>query len=355
MKKDYQSQEQKIEKKLKEIKDKTTNSKKTQSSFNPLRISELMSKDFPELQWLVQNLIPTESTTAVSGSLASFKTWVVLEMALRIAKGETLFNNFTTKKTGILIIDEENGERLLQHRLKKLNKLSDHEIYLLSIAGFKVSDKSTKDILTFAKKNDVKLVIFDSLVRIHEAYENAAIPMAKVFSFFKQLNKEGIGVMFTHHNRKAGAFKSFASPSQEMRGSSDILASVDCHLTIERKTKEQITVTQTKLRHQEEMSAFTLNIIEENEELTLEYGGNVDPEKTKREVCQDAILSLLEIQDKELYKKEAFKILTEGGLRIGWSTFKKVVDAMVKEKIIYERKGEGNKVFIFLKQDSQEF
>jgi len=325
--------------------DKTENKRK----FNPISISELMRKKFEDVDWTVEHLIPLGGTTAVSGSPAAFKTWFVLEMALKIAKGETLFNKFFTTKAGILVIDEESGERLLNKRLNKLNKTPELPIHFLSLQDFQLTKDKVEEIVEFTKKNNITVIILDSLVRIHGSDENDAMKMAGVFKHFKEFNKNGMSVIFTHHNRKESIFK--GNPAQSMRGSSDILASVDCHLALANKKKKEgfITVTQTKNRLEEEITAFKLSVVSDENNFTFEYIGEVDDVETRKEDCKEMVKDILAEEELPMYKKELFESLKEANMQAGYSTFKEAIKEMVKEGHIFEKRGEKNKTYCSLK------
>lgn len=316
--------------------------------FKPISISELMNKEFSDIQWVVEQLIPAEAIVAISGLPSAYKTWLILCLAIEVAKGGVLFDNFTTTKTGVLIIDEETGERWMQQRVSKLQCEMELPIYLLSRTGFKLTEATVKQLLTFAKEKQIGLIVFDSLVRIHAARdENDAVEMAKVFGLFQKLNREGIATAFTHHNRKPGLLRS-SNPSQDMRGSSDILAAVDCHLAIERKD-EAITITQTKLRQGQEIRPFKLNIINDDNELRFEFAGEVEEEQTKKADWKESIKDFLSEQNSPKYKKEMFDELSSAGVEGGYSTFKSAVKEMLDKGEIFERRGEKNKVFCSLK------
>jgi len=319
-----------------------------EGQFNPLPVSELMKKEFKDTEWIVDGLIPSESIIAISGAPASYKTWLILDMAIKIATGNILFDKFVVNQTGVLLIDEESGERLLQNRFKKFQNNFNFPIHTISLMGFKLTEKSVEDIIKFCKSNNIKLIIFDSLVRIHSADENDAMKMSKVFTLLKKFVKEGLTVIFTHHNRKTGILRS-SNPSQDMRGSSDILASVDCHLAINRNAKEDlITVNQTKLRQQEEMKPFKLNVISDENEFKLEFAGDVDEIQSKKSDIKEAVKDILGQENKPMYKKELSVALKDNGVEGGYSTFKKAIAEMVEKGEIFEKQGEKNKIFCSL-------
>ena len=318
-----------------------------EDKFVPLSLNMLMSKDFGEQEWLVEHLVPKGGITAVSGSPAAFKTWFALELAAMVSKGGILFDKFAASQTGVLFIDEENGERLLQQRLRKLMKVHDLPLFFLSYKNFRLSPKSVSKVIEVVDDNNIGTVIFDSLIRIHGADENDASKMAAVFNMLKEFRKKNITVLFTHHNRKQGFFK--GDLAQSMRGSSDILASVDSHLALERKVKDDyITVTQTKNRLEPESKPFKLGIRSEEQSFEFEYLGEVDEAQTKKEDCQELIKDILSEQSEPMYKKQLFDSIKQTGTSIGYSTFKNAVIEMLKNKSLFERKGEGNKTFCSL-------
>lgn len=317
-----------------------------EDSLKPISLAELMAMEFKDVEWLVEQLVPAESLVAISAAPGNHKTWLVLDIAVKVAKGEILFGKFPTSQTGVLIIDEENGIKLLRKRFQKLQKNYEIPVYLLSWKGFTLGGGNNEKILEFAKAHGVKLIIFDSLVRIHGEDENAATSMARVFSLLKNFNKEGITVIFTHHNRKQGMLR--ANPSQDMRGSSDILASVDCHLAIEHKS-DFLMITQTKLRQEEEIKPFKLQIVGDANEQKYVFSGEIDNAQEKRGKFKDAIQDFLKNENQPKYKKEIFDMLKKVGVFGGFSTFKTAVEEMMKDGTLFEKRGAKNKIYYSLK------
>ncbi|MEK7550809.1 MAG: AAA family ATPase [Patescibacteria group bacterium] len=319
----------------------------SEKPLQPISLDELMRKEFPETKWIVEQLIPLEGIVALSGMPSAYKTWLILDLAIKVASGTILFDKFDTNKCGVLFIDEETGERWIQQRIVKLSNNFELPIYLLSKTGFKLNDKTVTTLVEFIRKHEIGVVIFDSLLRIHTASdENNAVEMAKVFSLFQKLTNAGVTVIFTHHNRKQGILRS-SNPSQDMRGSSDILAAVDCHLAVDRK-EESVVITQTKSRKSEELKPFKLNVIKENNTFHFEFAGEVDEEKNKKTDFQEAIKDLLGKEDK-LHKKEIFEKLKAMGLEGGYTTFKAAIQELIDNGELFTKSGERNKVFCSIK------
>lgn len=317
------------------------------SMAKPIKLSELMVKQFEGCSWIVDKLVPAGGIIAISAAPASYKTWLILNLSAVVVKGDLLFGQFQTKTTGVLIIDEENGERLLQQRLHNLLTDFDLPIHILSLNNFKVTDPKNKDIIRYMKENSLGLIIFDSLIRIHNQDENDAGKMSHVFESLKQFNKAGITVIFTHHNRKQGNFR--GNPSQEMRGSSDILASVDCHISIDRKDN-QLTITQTKLRQDEELRPFKVNIVKNDDGfLIFNYDEEVGEIMGKLDQAKEKIIELLGQGNKSYFKKEITDTILRSGADIGTRTINSAIDELVVDGHLSHLKGsEKNKTFYSL-------
>lgn len=339
-----------IEKRMAEIE----NSQQQPAELKPISLKDLMVMEFPEIDWVVEKLIPAEGIIAISGMPTAYKTWLVLDLAIKVASGIELFGRFMTHRIGVLIVDEETGERWIKERIKKICDNYELPVYFLSKSGFKLTEESIKQLIIFAKSRGVGVIIFDSLLRIHTARdENDAVQMGNVFGLFQRLTKEGLTVIFTHHHRKQGTIRS-RNISQDMRGSSDILAAVDCHLAVDRKNDDLVIIHQTKLRQGEEVKPFQLNVIREESEWKFEFAGEIEEEKTKQADFREAIKDLLGQENRSMYKKEIFEALHKAGVEGGYSTFKTTVKEMVEKGELFEKSGAKNKTYCSLKPFDQE-
>jgi hypothetical protein len=259
-------------------------------------IGEILNHDFGEEEWLVKSLISKQGMTALSGNPGDFKTWVTIHIALCMSRNIPVFGQFQVIQGEVLIIDEEDHLRLLKKRLELLGAKDTDTIHYLSQNGIKVDVESVKDmILDIVRENNIKLVIIDSLVRVHGQDENDAGGMAKVFSSLQKIIAEGASILFTHHHRKQMGFGA-SNPGQSMRGSSDILAAVDCHIIIEKKREEadRLIIKQTKLRQAELLQPFEISVLKgESGPSGFGYIGDYDEKKNKAEEVANAIVLLL--------------------------------------------------------------
>jgi hypothetical protein len=161
-------------------------------------------------------------------------------------------------------------------------------------------------------------------VRVHGQEENDAKGMAKVFSSLQKVIIAGASILFTHHHRKQVGYGN-SNLGQSMRGSSDILAAVDCHITIEKKKDEEnrLIIRQTKLRQAELLLPFEISILKgEFGPSGFEYVGDFDEKRMKAEEVSSIVTSLLvdgmknRTEIHEILKGEFGKTAIDEGIKI---------------------------------------
>ena len=312
----------------------------TTSNINTLSLDELMAEPDVEADWLVNRLIPNGGITIIAGRASNFKTWILLHLALSVTTGEKVFGHFDSTKASVLIVDEENQKKTLRKRLTMLGYKKGLNLFFMVQSGFKITNKrNMNDLAHYVKAKNIQLVIFDSLVRVHDKDENTSTGMAEVFSIVKQLNRLGAAVLFTHHNRKQDGGDS----AQGMRGSSDILAAVDAQMYVARQG-EFITIEQNKNRDAEELMPFSVLIKSDEETMSLEYQGEATEKLNKSAQAEFLILDLL-----KLGSKTRTEIITElSQYKIGVSKIGEALQKLVAGQKVVEESGEHNKKRYYL-------
>lgn len=320
------------------------------------QLHEIMEKDFGDIAWVVEGLFPMESISIISGNPGNFKTWITMDLARSIAEGTSFLGKFQTMQGGVLIVDEENAERVIKDRFIKLDVANNEKlpIYYLNRIGFKIDDKKDlEEVISFVKENDIKLVIFDSLVRIHSGDENTSQTMSKVMRSFQEVVKAGASVISTHHHRKG---PSGPNPSQSLRGSSDILAGIDCHIIITHSKEENcLHFSQPKLRTDEPINDFLVSIKKtEKGELVFTYEGDDKRAENKIQEVKNEIIGVMQMSDTSMSVKD-FK--EELGDSFSENNIRGALKALTKEEMIkFETKGKGERFYslIVIKAESEE-
>jgi len=262
---------------------------------SPVPYSELAKLDIPLPSWIVDRLIPDSSITILSAAPSQFKTWLAFDVAIHVAHGNPLFDQFETKQRNVLIIDEESNVGLLRERLKLLGITDDSPIAIASKGGFKLTKKNANSLVAYCKQHNIGLVIFDSLTRFHNGNENDAKDMSVVMGNFMELTKADLAVVLIHHNRKP-AFGS-SGGANEMRGSGDIYAASDVQISMKRDSASRVVeIKQNKNRYTEELPPFNVELMTDDGGLYFEYRGNAPKRAAKlnkRDNTDNAIRELL--------------------------------------------------------------
>jgi hypothetical protein len=301
----------------------------------PKHIKELMNMDFPDYIWTVEDLFPEGGLAIISGQPGHFKSWVILDIAVAVSGETKLFGHFDTKQSNVLVIDEENGERLLQKRLKKVGINKDLPIFYYSNETFTVSDASIEALLGRCKEFNIGTLIIDSLVRIHKGDENSSGDMSQIFNKLRRITAKGITVILIHHNKKPGI--AGTGGAHDLRGSSDILASLDTHITLSRRDKE-LMFTQTKRRYAEEIKPFKVNIVENEGLLVMEYAGGAED---KDHQLQDLICTIVRDQPK-MNQVQILKALVSRQAKVNEHKLRKTLKIMTKGGLLDELPGPRN-------------
>ena len=322
-----------------------TNSEATANyqQFNVSSLSSLMGIQYSEQEYIVEGLIPEASITILSGTSRSYKTYALLHLAASVAGGSKVFGKFNTQESGVLIIDEENGERLLQKRLTQLGTRHDLPVYFSSYSGFNISNLYIEKVLESCAHYDVKLVIIDSLVRIHSGDENSAGEMSKVFKQLRRLTAQGVSVLITHHTNKQGGY----------RGSTEILAATDSFVTVNRKNKHYLTYNQIKQRYAEEMDSFEVKVASTADEFEFEFIGTTSDSTDIGETTLAAVTQLL-TDNGQLNQKQLHAELKALAIGINEHKLREYLHLWVNEGTIPRPlAGDGNTKFYHLGQSDE--
>jgi archaellum biogenesis ATPase FlaH len=238
------------------------------TSLNTTNLKELLRRDFEDNQWVIKRLIPFPGITIISGSPGSYKTWLTQAIAISVAEGKPFLGKFRVPNPGkVLFIDKENHLKLIKKRFQMLNSSSERIIYSTD-QEWRI-DKSTdiSCLINSIEKINPQLVVFDSLLRIHRKDENSASEMSEVFEGLNKVKNTDTAILLTHHHRKSYSNQP-SGKTEQMRGSSDILAAIDSHIAVEPKSGgSKLLFHQNKLRQDTAIEPFEVNVqTEKNDE-----------------------------------------------------------------------------------------
>lgn len=316
----------------------------------PKSWKELNETEFSPNVWLIERLVPLEGITLITGAPASYKSWLVHQMATDISQGKPFLNTFASQKQGVLIVDEENHERLLQKHFRNLKAPTDAKIEILSHKEFVVTDENMRAVLLeICEKSSIGVIIFDSLIRISRSDENDARSMDTVFSAFKRFCIAKITVIIIHHERKEGFQRS--APMNRTRGSSNIGAQIDSQLSItkDRTDQRRLFVDHAKSREEEGLPSFEIAVQSEEGRVWFEYRGTQPINKSKASEAASVIPSLLSEFPEGLSKNQVVAEVRKS-FDVGDKNVRKALEELIQSGVIGTKKAAKNTTVCFVAQ-----
>ena len=310
--------------------------KKQEDAFAVMSLADLYRKLFPPQKWLVDRLVPYGGIVVLTGVPASCKSWLAQEMAAAVADGRPFLGRFDTIQNNVLILDEENNPDVLQERFGLLGTPENLSLYIISQSGVKFDQEDHLKIIQKKIRDcGAKLVIIDSLVRIHGGEENESGSMSRLFEKLRLITKEGIAVLLIHHHRKTLTPRKV--DGNDIRGSGDILAAVDAHIAVSRKD-DQLVIHQTKLRRGVEMKPFDVAIeTEGGSAFKLTYVGPHNDEEGETEEIKESIIGVLSDSSEPAVIKELAERVDYPSNKV-----RKAIKSLLKAGTVEESTGRHN-------------
>lgn len=240
---------------------------------------ELLEKDFPPIQWLVEKMIPEESIGVIVAPRGSYKSWLALYLSVCLSKGLTLFNRIEVKKSNVLYIDMESSQRIVHERLKMIQEGLETKVTenleFMCFTKRRIDNMEDLDSLVrLIKKNKTKVVVIDTFKRSHNMKENLADDMSDLFTnYIRKLQLDTkVTIILIHHTRKKPLGSSVTDKMDMARGSSEIANYVDWFLMVDRKPRSRfIKISHEKSRFSAELETIGLNINFQDNKVSFEY------------------------------------------------------------------------------------
>lgn len=225
---------------------------------------------------MVKPLFPTGDRTVIYGEPGSYKSWILLHLAIHLAHGKPWLGFPVPKARAGVYVDEEMSRHTLARRLERLLAGAGLEpppnLYVLSGEDFRLDPPkfnetgSAKRLLATcaAKGFQPEFFILETLRRIMTGDENEAKDIREFWRQLEPLHNHGQRAVFvSHHMTKP---REGQDSRTRAAGSSDIIGGADAAMSIVRaenlKTKElRIVIKSEKLREAEEWSAKSLKIV----------------------------------------------------------------------------------------------
>jgi putative DNA primase/helicase len=165
-----------------------------------LEISQLNVK----VEWVVENLIPKEGITLLHSIGGVGKSYLMYQIAKKVANGEPFFN-LPTMKMPVFYIDFENPLPEIVDRMKKIGGTENLKIWHLGIEPNPIRfDANEWEIY---KTFPLGLFIIDSLRSSYLDEENSSKVASFIMGRHKEIRSLGNTIILIHHENKIGSYR----------------------------------------------------------------------------------------------------------------------------------------------------
>ena len=286
-----------------------------------------MQDPLPEIPWIVEPLLAQGERGLVYGEWGSYKSWLLMDLAIHLAAGQPWLNHFTIPTPRrVLYIDEEMSEIALRRRMKQLGLGTRLEetlqtslpLQFVQQAGLEFTEpaKATQlleDLLLHDFQPEV--IILETFRRVFQGDENLAREVAKFWKAVHPLIQDGRALLLSHHMSKP-SYTGTRNVRDRASGSTDIMAGADSAfaLSLQKGTDRIVKVDHVKSRLGEASPpfSFTLEAPQDQQTARLLLMDQTAGSIPGREFCQQMLEDWLnERQGQTIRTKEVKAFLQQ--------------------------------------------
>ena len=220
----------------------------------------LMDMKLPPTKFCVETLLP-QGISMLGGAPKIGKSWMVLDLCVRIAKGETIWNLPTRKGTTLYLCLEDPLNRV-QKRLCMLTDEVPKNAYFATVAGT-LADGLCDQIRRFVSEHpDTVLVAVDTfqIIRANNTDTSYANDYDEVRQMKQLADELGISVLLVHHLRKQGD----SDPLNKISGTTGISGAMDAIFVLDKSKRNADMATLVCTGRDIEYREMEMRLLKEN-------------------------------------------------------------------------------------------
>ncbi len=207
-------------------------------------LGSLLEGDEPDLDYLVEPILTTESLGAFVAAAKAGKTWVLCDVLVGVSTGVPVLGTFRVHRPGpVVAVFPEGGRRLIRRRIKAILEsiggyISDVRIVWVRPRGLPLGDRTAvAELRDAVKQTGAVLVVLDSIFLLLAGVRTSALnEVGAVLQELTNISTEfGCAILIGHHTNRqeqaSGLYKATGAGVAEW-ASSFILATLGAKVTV---------------------------------------------------------------------------------------------------------------------------
>jgi hypothetical protein len=213
--------------------------------FSPLSLEAFFALELPEIEFVVEEILPAGSACLLDGREKSGKGLLSLDLCASVALGEPFLDRAVKEGPAIYCAAEEHLRDVRSRVAARLGNRRDAPLYILPLDGSTDDRLQLEDpigmqrLLGMIEEIEPVVVVLDSLRELHSCREDLSDEMGPLLRPVRQLaHRTGTTMVATHHQNRGGSF----------RGSTAIRAAFDLEWEFTRTDDEEDKVPRGTLK-----------------------------------------------------------------------------------------------------------
>ena len=203
--------------------------------------AKLMDLEFMPQEFVVRGLLP-KGLSILGGAPKIGKSWLMLELALRVANGEPMWG-METKQGTVLYYCLEDTLKRIQQRLYCITENGSDNLLFETATGTLATNLEEEILLYIKKHPDMSLIIIDTfqMVRGNKGDPSYGSDYDDIQKLKRISDSQNVAILLVHHLRKMGD----RDPVNKLSGTTGISGAVDCVYILDKSARLEDVATLT--------------------------------------------------------------------------------------------------------------
>ena len=320
---------------------------------------------------VIDTLLYREGISIVFGDPGAGKTWLILDLCLKLADGEVVWGNFETTPQKILLLEGDFSLPVLKYRFLRMQEcknldnfqtLTARQLEELQI-DYSLNQRSGQEMFeALLNKMKPDLVIIDSLGSFIGCDESKFTEVKSVIDFLKtQAQKHHNHIMIVHHARKRASIERREGrklDQSDMIGSSLFMRYATCILSVNAIFDEEGPVKNKGLvaniknwfklapRFEYEIEEDEL---EEQVQIKYNYDEALINPRTRTEKGRGYVLALLKADPTlQISKKQIYQKIRDEDIKISKRLLGDILRDLIRSKQVKAVGPNKNRIYSYI-------